>query len=47
MNLVYVFNKINFFIGWILVILDFIEKLIIFLLYIYNKFVFDVFSVNE
>lgn len=41
------FNKINFFLGWILVILDVIEKLIFVLLDFYNKFVFDVFGVNE
>lgn len=46
-NFFYMFNKINFFLGWILVILDVIEKLIFVLLDLYNKFVFDVFGGNE
>lgn len=37
-----IFSKINFFIGWILVIFDFIEKLELFLLYLYKEKVFDV-----
>lgn len=43
----FLFNKINFFMGWILVILDLIERLILFLFDFYNKFVLDVFGVIE
>lgn len=46
-NLFYLFIKINFFIGWILVIFDLIENFIFFILDFYNKLFLDVFGVNE